>query len=441
MAAERGAPVEHPAVSGDRASSDAAQDENVESARPPRKPVCVAYFGPDIDDPAVRRRIAQWGHAGFDVIAAAFTRRGRGELVDGTINLGRVMSRSRLRRIVPLAIAALRLARLRARLDDVDLYIARNIDNVFLALIARRLTASTAPLVYEVLDINASCTATGLQAFLLRRIETWVLARVCLLVVSSPHFISAYYQTLLKASTKWLLFENKVPRYARLPRIRPVPDEHAQFGDSRRWRIGWFGYLDDERSWNILRRLARELPDKVSLYIRGMPYDNFNMEHFLRDIEQLDNAVYGGPFRNPEDLAEIYGAVDLIWSADCNELAANSKWLLTNGIYEAGYFGKPVIGLARTAIGEFLTEYHSGWSLEDPPEEALVSLIRTLTPEAYLDKQRAILELSQDRFVETDEINVIWTLVQNRQMRLTTTATVTASDAPSAPAEKGALRT
>jgi succinoglycan biosynthesis protein ExoL len=277
-----------------------------------------------------------------------------------------------------------------------------------------------------------------MQAFLLRRIETWALSRVCLLVVSSPYFISAYYQKLLKVSTKWLLFENKVPRYAQLPRTRPVPDEEGQFGACRRWRIGWFGYLDDERSWHILRRLARELPDKVSLYIRGMPYDNFNMENFLRDIERLDNVVYGGPFRNPQDLAEIYGAVDLVWSADCNELDANSKWLLTNGIYEAGYFGKPVIGLARTAIGEFLSEYQSGWSLEDPPEQALVALIRGMTPDSYLAKQRAILALSEDRFVETNEINVIWSLVRNRPVPQSYQPAASTSEAPVA---KRALRT
>jgi succinoglycan biosynthesis protein ExoL len=264
-----------------------------------------------------------------------------------------------------------------------------------------------------------------MQAFLLRRIERWALARVCLLVVSSPYFVSAYYHKLLNIDAQWLLFENKVPR------TRPLAGGKA----GRRWRIGWFGYLDDARSWHILRRLARELPDQVSLYIRGMPYDNFDMQNFLRDIEELDNAVYGGPFRNPEDLAEIYGAVDLVWSADCNELAANSKWLLTNGIYEAGYFGKPVIGLARTAIGEFLGRCQSGWALDDPAEEALIALLRTLTPEAYLAKQQAILELSQDRFVETDEINGIWTTVQTPPLRHNVAAA-----APNA-AEKSALRT
>jgi succinoglycan biosynthesis protein ExoL len=437
VAADRNAPVKRLASGGDGSREEAAEG-GAEGEQSPRRPVRIAYFGPDIDDPAVRRRIAQWDHAGFEVLAAAFSRRGRADQPGGLINLGRVMPRSRMRRIVPLLVAALRLLSLRRRLAGVDLYVARNIDNLFLALLARRVTGSHTPLVYEVLDINTSCTATGMQAFLLRRLETWALARVCLLVVSSPYFISAYYQKLLKVSTKWLLFENKVPRYARLPRTRPVPDEAAQFQAGRRWRIGWFGYLDDARSWHILRRLARELPDRVSLYIRGMPYDNFDMENFLRDIERLDNAVYGGPFRNPTDLAEIYGAVDIVWSADCNELDANSKWLLTNGIYEAGYFGKPVIGLARTAIGEFLTKYRSGWSLDDPPEEALVALISGMTPDAYLTKQEAILELSEDRFVETDEIDLIWTLVRNRPVP---NSYKPAPEAPSAPAAKRALRT
>jgi succinoglycan biosynthesis protein ExoL len=170
-----------------------------------------------------------------------------------------------------------------------------------------------------------------------------------------------------------------------------------------------------------------------------MPYDNFDMENFLRDIENLDNAVYGGPFRNPDDLAEIYGAVDLVWSADCNELAANSKWLLTNGIYEAGYFGKPVIGLARTAIGEFLTESRSGWSLENPPAEAFIDLMRSLTPDAYLATQRAIFDQSQSRFVETNEIDIIWKSVQSQSVCRPRSAA--APEPPSAPGRKSAVRT
>ncbi len=97
-----------------------------------------------------------------------------------------------------------------------------------------------------------------MQAFLLRRIEH--LGAVAGPVAGGerlPHFISAYYQKLLKVSTKWLLFENSSCCWHSCRGICPVPDEAGQFGVGRRWRIGRFGYLDDERSWHIPRRGSR----------------------------------------------------------------------------------------------------------------------------------------------------------------------------------------
>src|SRR5258707_9296852 len=41
----------------------------------------------------------------------------------------------------------------------------------------------------------------------------------------------------------------------------------------------------------------------------------------------------------------------------------------SNGVYEAGYFGKPVIGLIGTAVGEFLASWGSGWCVNEPMEE------------------------------------------------------------------------
>jgi succinoglycan biosynthesis protein ExoL len=337
-----------------------------------------------------------------------------------------VAPQSRARRVLPLLLAGLRLATLRRRLGRTDAFIARNLDNAFLALFARWFAGSAAPLIYEVLDINPSCTGAGWQGRLLRRIEKWMLARTGLLVVSSPHFIAAYYDAMLQSHSNWLLFENKVPKFARFARPAapvPVAEEAAGMPETRRWRIGWFGYLDDEQSWRILRRLAAELPDRVFVYVRGRPYTNFDMNRFLGDVAAMDNVVYGGPFRNPEDLAEMYEAVDIVWSVDLNAPAANSKWLLTNGIYEAGYFGKPVVGLAGTAVGQLLQHYGSGWCLSEPIEEQFISLVRDLTVEQYEVMRRTILAQQTERFVETDEIDRIWQRLQHQPMRRRENAT------------------
>ncbi len=331
--------------------------------------------------------------------------------------------------MLPLAQAALRLVGVRSSLAPVELFIGRNLDNALLAVFARWLAASSAPLVYEVLDVNRSCTEMGWRGALLRRLEKWLLARIDLLVVSSPYFATAYYERVLQYQRSWFVFENKIPQWARpmraaLPDVKSdvAPLHETDRAGRRQWRIGWFGYLDDEKSWGILRRLAERLRDDVTIYVRGMPYTNFDTARFLADVERLDNVSYGGPYRSPEDLAEVYNAVDIVWSTDCNVPHANSKWLLTNGVYEAGYFGKPVIGLIGTAVGEFLASWGSGWCVNEPMEENLIDFIRNLTVEQYEAKRAAIAGLSADVFVETDEIERIWTILQHqnalRKMRV-----------------------
>jgi succinoglycan biosynthesis protein ExoL len=382
----------------------------------------VAYFGPDLDDSVVRRRVSQWRHAGFKVLPLAFSRnsaarRGPQEFV----NLGHVMPLSRARRVMPLVLAAWRVMMRRQTLSGVDLFIARNLDIALLALFARWVSGSSAPLIYEVLDINQSCSEPGWRGAFFRWIERRVLASTALLVVSSPYFATDYYEGLLRYRRQWFLFENKIPKSIGPP--PPEPRTPTVCRDpKRRWVIGLFGYLDDEKSWEILRGLAEALPDKVAVYVRGTPYTNFDMTRFLADVERLENVTYGGPYRNPEDLADVYGAVDIVWSMDFNSPNSNSKWLLTNGLYEAGYFGKPVLGLRGTAVGQVLESWGSGWCLAEPVETAVIDFVRRLTVEQYEAKRHELGRLTPDLFMETNEIERIWLILRGQEARQETPA-------------------
>jgi succinoglycan biosynthesis protein ExoL len=394
-----------------------------EAAAPSRSAV-VAYFGPDLDDSVVRRRVAQWRHAGFKVLPLAFSRNPSAKRAsEEFVNLGHVMPLSRVRRVVPLILAACRLLARRTTLANVDLFIARNLDIALLALFARWASGCRAPLIYEVLDINQSCTEPGWRGAFVRLAERWTLAFADLLVVSSPYFATAYYEGLLRYRRRWFLFENKIPKWISPPLLeRPAPARFVEPGGKRRWSIGLFGYLDDEKSWEILRTLAEALPDRVTINVRGTPYTNFDMRRFLSDVERLENVTYGGPYRNPEDLADVYGAVDIVWSMDFNFPDRNSKWLLTNGLYEAGYFGKPVLGLRGTAVGQVLEAWGSGWCLAEPVQAAVIDFMRNLTAEQYAAKRQEIIRLGADRFVEADEIERIWLMLRGQESRQKTSA-------------------
>jgi succinoglycan biosynthesis protein ExoL len=372
----------------------------------------IAYFGPDVGDAAVRRRIAQWSHEGQGVLLLAFSRHAADERApEPFFWLGRVIPHSRLRRALPLLLAAFRLTVRRSILERADLVVARNLDIALLALFARWAAGSRAPLVYEVLDVNRSCTELSWHGAMIRWAERRVVARADLLVVSSPYFATAYYERVLGCHPRWFLFENKVPKFVGPPRDRAASLPGTAGGAARRWRIGLIGYLDDEKSWGILRALAEALPDRVAIHVRGMPYSNFDQKRFFADVERLDNVSYGGPYRNPEDLAEIYGAVDIVWSMDLNFPEANSKWLLTNSLYEAAYFGKPVLGQRGTATGEMIERRTLGWCLDGAVEAAAFDFMRHLTVEQYEAKRREIIRQDPVVFAETDEIKCIRRMV------------------------------
>jgi succinoglycan biosynthesis protein ExoL len=367
----------------------------------------VGYFGFDLADRVVQKRIAQWRHAGFKVLSFAFVRTpvksGEEEFTD----LGVTMALSRWRRLPSLLRAMLRLSRHRRRLAGLELFIARNLDLLLLAIFARWIAGTSAPIVYEVLDVNFSCLDGGWQGRVIRALERWSIRRIELLLVSSPRYVTHYYRPVLGYGGSWLLFENKLPRYLRA--TRPLPASPGAAVPGRPWRIGWFGYLDDWRSWAALRDLAAAMPERAAIRIHGRANADFDHDRFMAELRSLPNVSYGGPYKSPDDLAVLYASVDMVWSADCTSPVGNPQWLLTNGLYEAGFFGKPILVFAgNRAMCEAVRERNCGWCLEAPLAEGLQQFIRGLSFQDYRQKCAAIATMPEQAFVESDEIEQIW---------------------------------
>jgi succinoglycan biosynthesis protein ExoL len=373
----------------------------------------IGYFGFDRADAVVRKRMAQWHHAGFAVRSFAFVRGTPPQQAEESIDLGHVLPLSRWRRLLPMLRAMRRLWARRRSLAGIELFAARNLDMLLLALFARWIARSSAPVIYEVLDVNFSCVAAGAQGMILRSLESWAIERVHLLVVSSPFYVDHYYREVLGYRGAWMLFENKLPKYVRRGRMDGASAVGVAPGG--RWRVGWFGYLDDWRSWTALRELAAALPERVTIHVRGRANADFDLQRFLTQIRDLPNVIYGGPYCSPDDLAELYAMVDIVWSVDCTATSGNPLWLLTNALYEAGFFGKPVVTFAgNQAMARTVAERNCGWCLAAPLAPALRAFIERLTVEDYLEKCRVLKNTPEPTFVESDEIERIWALAMRK---------------------------
>ncbi|HRY23301.1 MAG TPA: hypothetical protein P5558_02950, partial [Geminicoccaceae bacterium] len=159
---------------------------------------------------------------------------------------------------------------------------------------------------------------------------------------------------------------------------------------------------DDPAVRGRLASVGRPLPS-VEVSIRGYPTEI--TENELRQmVEPYPNVTYGGPYQKATELRSIYENVDLVWAIDLYDAGVNSDWLLPNRLYEAGFFGRPVIARAETAIGRFVADLQMGCVLSPPYDVACLDLLGQLSGDHYAAIVRWMEELPRQRFVLDEEL-------------------------------------
>jgi succinoglycan biosynthesis protein ExoL len=368
------------------------------------KPLIVTLFAPDCTDANVIKRARAFKDNGFDVFGLSYRRnRYNQDYVPEweNIHLGLIKDRQYLRRVLRMFRAGWRVFRERKQLQATTFYFARNADLAVLALLARWFTGKTVPIVYEVIDIPALIVQNNLKGKLARWLEQIILKRCDLLVTTSPGFIENYFLPIQNYTGKWFILEHRLyPPYVPPKKERPP---RVVLGDKKKkWVIGYFGTLRCPKSWEIIKTLAQALPDKVEFYLRGRS-KRIDPEDFNRNLEKLPNIRYEGEYRNPEELDELYGQVDIAWCFDFCDEQHNSRWLLPNRLYEGGYFKVPMLSAKGFEVGKYIEKLATGWTFDPPYTESLIAFLDNLTVEAYLEVKENYHNLPASAFVSKSD--------------------------------------
>lgn len=358
----------------------------------------IAFFGHDAGDAAVRRRAVAFERAGFGVLGVMPRRGPPKETPWPLIDLGQTHDGAYAQRVASIFRGARRAARGGA-LREAGLLYARNLDMLATAALVKRRLGLGAPLVYECLDVHHRLTGTSASARTLRRLEGGLLRGCALVVVSSPRFVAEHFARHHAGRHTAVLVENRLVEGDAFP---PRPKGPGRSGGPL--RIGWFGNLRCVRSLGLLTALAERLGPKVEIILRGYPAEGV-MPDLHEALAPHPDMRFEGRYKAPDDLASIYGEVDLAWAGDWYEEGANSLWLLPNRVYEGGYFGVPAIAPGGTETATWLDRRDAGFVLDGPPGEALPALIERLAADrAPIEARRAaLLALPRETFVEGPE--------------------------------------
>jgi succinoglycan biosynthesis protein ExoL len=168
----------------------------------------LVYFGSEVRDASTVKRVQQFIDHGFAVTVFGFHRTRYNTDYHPPwphVTLGNTIDGRYGHRLGALVGAIPKLLGHRRRFSEASIFYARNIDQLLLAFLARRLGASRAPIVYEVLDIPPILMRSGLSASLIRWIERRCLKLVDLLALSSPAFHRNYYAAVQGHRGPWFL--------------------------------------------------------------------------------------------------------------------------------------------------------------------------------------------------------------------------------------------
>lgn len=355
----------------------------------------IAFFAHDESDAAIRRRAFAFEEAGFEVVGFAMRRDGRIEQTWAAVDLGRTHDGRFVHRLGATVSGAGKAAAAFPLLEKCDLVYARNLDMALCARLALALSGLRRPFVYECLDIHRLMRRHDLVGAGLRALERAILNDSALLTVSSPAFLREYFDIRHPGKFRPYLIENRIadaPNLGRRPFAAAPPRSPL--------RVGWFGVLRCRRSFELLEALAVQFGADIEIVLRGFP--DGMLPDFHERIRRRPNMRYRGRYRSPDDLAEIYQSIDLIWAGDFHDADHNSRWLLPNRLYEGGYFSTPAIAPAGSETGRWIADCGAGFVISEPIESALPALVRDLlaAPEKIVDAQARLLSLPRETFIQ-----------------------------------------
>ncbi len=372
-------------------------------------PLSILVFSNDQNDARFYKRLQMFSDLGFSVRWLAYDRNRKRNASNDLLTrlpgavLGKTYDAAYRQRAWGMTLSMARLLGSKYVPSGIDVIYCINLDNLLLAIMVKIIRRLNCKIVYEVADIQPVLLRKDNVGRTLRAMERWCLKRIDLLVYTSEHFMSEFLVKEQGYRGFSLLLENKIyptPTTCDQPR-QPRPDARDRIV------IGWFGQLRCRRTLELIRQLSAELPDRILFLLRGYPNHELR-EVFDQMVTENANITYGGPYKYPSELPDIYSSVDLCLGFDLCDPGGNSTWCLTNRLYEAGYFGVPLLVEDGSAGGEFVGRIGSGWVLAAPLEDSLKALLSNLEPAEVQAKKIHTAGLPKNLFLLDSDLNRIY---------------------------------
>ncbi|SNQ44090.1 glycosyltransferase family protein [Cellulophaga lytica] len=238
---------------------------------------------------------------------------------------------------------------------------------------------------YEISDI-VWLYSKGFKKVVLKNIDFLLSKFSSQVAFTSYGFFQKYYKPYVN-ECKVIIKENKFKSYGKVKAIQKIKLD--------RIRVAYIGAF---RYSGIIKKLIDILSndDRYRLDFYGDCHNKQIIDMMKGAQKSANNIFFHGPFKNPDDLEEIYDNSNVNFVAYDNTLD-NEKVAMPNKYYESGFFNIPIICSEHTYLSDRVLENNMGWSIGISEKDMSV-FFNSLTLDEIEQKYKNIKGLDKTLF-------------------------------------------
>lgn len=245
--------------------------------------------------------------------------------------------------------------------------------------------------VYEESDLVHTYVGNGLLRNILDNIDKRIIKDSYRTVFTSEGFAEYHF------GSKWpenvVIIPNKLN-----PSIFKLNYNITKIQSEDTVKIGFVGKPRFKSVISFAKTLC-SISDKFEFHIYGGPIleevDGF------KQLEQYKNYFYHGPFKNPDDLPEIYSSIDIVLSTYDVEFE-NVKYAEPNKIYEAMFFNTPIIVSTGTFLAKKVVKLGVGFALDPLNNREVKHFLEDLTHQELKEKVKNCRRVDKKELIDSN---------------------------------------
>lgn len=191
-------------------------------------------------------------------------------------------------------------------------------------------------------------------------------------VMTSQGFPDFYYGDRIPANI--VIIPNKVNAAClKLPMVA------KEAFDVNHIKFAFTGNARYQSIFNMCKVIGEKFPQHEFHFYGTL---NYFTEEQKQIVSKFKNVTIHGPFRNPDDLPEIYSKIDFVIST-YDSAGINVQYAESNKIYESMFFETPIIVSTNTILEKKVQNHNMGYAINALDEQEIANLIKSISKEKF----------------------------------------------------------